>query len=217
MAGLAGSAGWAGSDRVKTAFFALVALCILVVAVVDERFLFFRQDPEWKHIARYELPLLIHGPLGAVALLLGPLQFSDRLRRARPNIHRWIGRVYVGAIAVAAPVAIYIGVVYERPEIHVEQVFQGGLWLFTTLAALACILTRRIAAHKLWMMRSYGLCLVFVTSRLPDAVPGFKWTGQLIADVLWGLVIAALVLPDVILALREPKGPGRRAPRTASA
>lgn len=205
MAGLAGSGGWTGADRVKTAFFALVALCILTVAVVDERFLFLPKDPEWKHIARYEGPLLIHGPFGAIALLLGPLQFSDRLRRARPNVHRFIGRIYIGAICVAAPVAIYIGAVYEPVAIRVEQYFQGGLWLATTLTALTCVLTRRIAAHKLWVMRSYGLCLVFVTSRLPDAIPGFHWTDQMLADVLWGLVVAALVIPDVILALREPR------------
>jgi hypothetical protein len=39
-------------------------------------------------------------------------------------------------------------------------------------------------------------------SRVPDAVPGFHWSDQLLADVLWGLVIAALVGPDLILAVR---------------
>ena len=31
-----------------------------------------------------------------VALLIGPFQFSTRLRNARPNVHRWMGRVYLG-------------------------------------------------------------------------------------------------------------------------
>ena len=29
----------------------------------------------------------------AFALAFGPLQFSDRLRRSRPSLHRWSGRV----------------------------------------------------------------------------------------------------------------------------
>jgi len=56
--------------------------------------------------------------------------------------------------------------------------------------------------HKLWMMRSYGFCCIFVLSRVPD---GFhiQLSDQALADVLWSLVIAALMVPDLVLTARE--------------
>jgi uncharacterized membrane protein len=190
-------------DYVKWGFFALIAVLTLAVIRVDERFLVNPADPEWPHIQPFKWWLLVHGPLGAVALVLGPTQFSDTLRRRRPQLHRWIGRVYIGAIAVAATVAMYIGPRFEPKTIQIQQYFQAGGWLATTAIALMFILRRNIAAHKLWMMRSYGFCLVFVMSRVPDAIPGFHWNDQLLADVLWALVVAALIAPDLILTVRD--------------
>jgi len=190
-------------DSAKWAFFALMALCTLLVIFVDERFLLLPRDPEWVHIQNFRWLLLVHGPLGAVALLLGPFQFSDTLRRQRPRLHRWTGRIYVGAIAVSAPIAGYIGTHFERKSILFEQYFQAGGWFLTTAVALICVLRRNIPAHRAWMMKSYAFCLVFVLSRVPDAIPGFKWTDQLLADVLWALVFAALLVPDLILTTRE--------------
>lgn len=190
-------------DLVKWAFFALMAACTLAVIGVDERFLINPADAEWRHIQPFKWWLAVHGPFGAVALILGPLQFSDTLRRSRPRLHRWTGRIYIGAIAVAAPVALYIGPRFEPTTIKIQQYFQAGGWLLTTAIALVFILKRNIAAHKLWMMRSYGFCLVFILSRVPDVIPGFHWNDQMLADALWSLVVAALIVPDLILAVRD--------------
>ena len=45
-------------------------------------------------------------------------------------------------------------------------------------------LRREFVIHKVWMMRSYGFCLVFVMSRVPDALPGFHWTDAFLAHTL---------------------------------
>ena len=183
------------------AFFALMGLCTLLVIFVDERFLVMPKDREWPHIQPFKWWLLAHGPFGATALILGPLQFSDTLRRTRPQLHRWTGRVYIGAVAVAASIALYIGPRFEPRPIQIEQYYQAGLWLFTTLMALVCILRRNVAAHKLWMMRSYGFCLVFVLSRVPDAFGDLP--PQVLSDTVWGLVVAALIVPDLMLLARD--------------
>ena len=193
----------ADRDYLKLGFFGLMALATLWVIYVDERFLLLPKDPEWAHIAGFKWWLAVHGPFGALALLLGPFQFSDTLRRLRPRLHRWLGRIYIGAIMVAASIALYIGPRFEQPSTQIEQYFQGGLWLFTTLMALFFILRRNIPAHKLWMMRSYGFCLVFVLSRVPDGFPAFHETPQILSDMLWGLVVAALVVPDLVLSGRD--------------
>lgn len=48
-------------------------------------------------------PLLVtHIFLGAVALLAACLQLWPWLRRSRPAIHRWSGRIYIGAALTAS-------------------------------------------------------------------------------------------------------------------
>ena len=189
-------------DYLKWAFFAVMAACVLLVIDVDERFLVVASDPEWRHIARFEWLLLPHGIFGATALFLGPFQFSDRLRRNHIRNHRWTGRIYVGAIlCVAAPLGLWIGVHFEPRTIYIEQYFQAGLWWFTTFMAFICIRNKMIAQHKLWMMRSYGFCLVFVLSRVPDAFT--HMSDQVLADWLWSLVVAALIVPELVQFTRE--------------
>jgi len=189
-------------DPWKWGFFLFVAACFLTVLWVDERFLFVPTDPEWRHIAPVQGKLLIHGLTGATALLIGPFQFSDRLRTARPKLHRWLGRIYVGAVAVSAPLAAWIGFHFERPITAPEQIAQGGFWFLCTLMALLCALRRQFLVHKVWMMRSYGFCLVFVMSRVPDAIPGFQWGDAFLAHTLWWMIAFALVGPDLILTTR---------------
>ena len=48
------------------------------------------------------------------------------------------------------------------------------------------------------MMRSYGFTLIFVLSRVPDAFVK-SYSDQFLSDMLWGLVIVALIAPELIL------------------
>ena len=189
-------------DFAKWAFFAVLVASILLVIYADERFLINYGDPEWKHIAPFKWWLLIHGLAGATALLAGPFQFSDTIRRTRINFHRWTGRIYVGAVCIAAPFALYIGTTFEKQQLAWEQPAQAGLWFFTTAMALLCVLRGNIAAHKTWMMKSYCFCMVFVFSRVTDAIP-ITFTDAGLATFLWYLVAAALVGPDIVLTTRE--------------
>ena len=189
-------------DRARWAFFLAVAISFLVVLYVDERFLIDGSDPEWKHIAPFRWLLLVHGLAGATAFLTGPFQFSDTIRRTHLKLHRWLGRIYVGAIFVAAPMAGYIGGRFEEPLTAAMQPAQAGLWFFCTAMALVCVLRGNVPAHRQWMMKSYAFCLIFVTSRLPD-IFHVQWTDTRLSTTLWYLVVAALVGPDIVLTVRE--------------
>lgn len=190
------------SNGVRWAFFLLVLASIGVVIVADEGFLINAQDPHWVHIAPFKWLLLMHGVLGATALFTGPFQFSDTIRRNHITLHRWTGRIYVAAIFLSAPVALWMGTHFEKPQLAAEQPAQAGLWFLTTAIALICVLNRNIPAHKAWMMKSYCFCLVFVFSRVTDIIPIDFTDGQL-ATLLWYLVVAALVGPDIVLTTRE--------------
>jgi hypothetical protein len=200
--GMSAIASGRNTQYLKWAFFAAMAAATLLVIYVEERFLILPNDPEWNHIAPFKWLLLPHALAGATALITGPLQFSDRIRSSWPNIHRWTGRLYVGAICfVAAPLGRYIGIHYEPRAIHIEQYFQAILWWLTTAAAYVCVRNRAIPMHKIWMMRSYGFCLIFVLSRVPYAFTDMS--DQQLADVLWSLVVAALIVPDLVMNTRE--------------
>src|SRR6185437_471372 len=73
--------------RAKYLLFALIGVVYAYVLWTNENFLFDRTNPEWAHIAPFQLFLLPHGMAAACALFLGPLQFSDRLRRHYTTVH----------------------------------------------------------------------------------------------------------------------------------
>jgi uncharacterized membrane protein len=198
---MASSAGapMTASDRLKWTFFGIMALCVLLVLWVDERFWFNPADPHLHRIAAYKALLILHGLGGVTALLTGASQFSSRIRRTRTALHRTLGKVYIGAVCFSAPIALYIGTGPLEPvSIHVEQVFQAGLWCASALVAWACIRNGQIAIHKAWMMRSYAFTLIFITSRVPDAFLK-SYSDQFLSDMLWSLVVVAAIAPEVIL------------------
>ncbi len=112
--------------------------------------------------------------LAALAVFLGgPLQFSPTLRARRPALHRLIGRLYIGGATLAALTAVYLGATIEYEGSRLPIVLLGLLWLFFTLAAWRCALAGNFAAHRLFMIRSYGLALVLVWLRLMFDLQGW--------------------------------------------
>jgi uncharacterized membrane protein len=187
------------TDLIKYGFFALMGLFLVTVLWIDERFWINPADPHWKHVAPVKWLLAVHGLGGLTALLVGAVQMSSRIRRDRPALHRTLGKIYITAVCISAPVAIYMGTSSLEPaSIHVEQVFQGGFWLLSALVAWACIRSGQMPLHKAWMMRSYAFTLVFITSRVPDLFIS-HYSDQLISDILWALVVVGLIAPETIL------------------
>lgn len=186
-------------DPVKWGFFALMGLCVLLVLWTDERFWIHPSDPHWKHIAPVKYLLMVHGLGGVTALTAGAMQMSSRIRRHHTAFHRALGKVYLGAVSISAPVAIYMGTSRLEPvTIRFEQIFQGGFWLLSAWIAFACIRSGQMQLHKAWMMRSYAFTLIFITSRVPDAFMS-SYSDQFLSDMLWGLVAIGLVAPELIL------------------
>lgn len=186
-------------NPVKWAFFTLMGLCVLAVLWADERFWLNPLDPHWKHIAPVKYLLMVHGLCGATALAVGAMQMSSRIRRLHPDLHRALGKIYIAAVSISAPVAIYMGTSRLEPvSIRFEQIFQGGFWLLSALVAWACIRSGQMALHKAWMMRSYAFTLIFITSRVPDVFVS-SYSDQFLSDMLWGLVAIGLVAPEMIV------------------
>jgi hypothetical protein len=181
----------------RRALFAVLALLTVTAVIVHNLPMLAPASTEWTHIAPFRGWLLLHAPFAAIALVIGPLQFSSSIRRHNLQLHRRIGQSYVGAVVIAAISGIVIGFHLDWGAAQVAV--QGGVWLVATLAAFVAARSHNVAQHRLWVGRSYGLTFVFVTARLvPDLF--FPTAGNwALNDIFWTLVVAGLVVPDLLV------------------
>lgn len=103
-----------------------------------------------------------------LALLLGPIQFSARLRLALPVVHRWLGRAYLGvAVAIGGAAGLYMSQ-YAFGGLLAKFGFAGLAigWLFTGAKAFLAARSRNFASHRRWMIRNFALAFAAVTLRL---------------------------------------------------
>ena len=142
----------------------------------------------------------LHGLPGAIALLLGFLQFSTRIRQRHLQWHRVLGRIYVGAVAISAPAAMIVAVKLPTPHLTPAAFIQSFGWLACTGTALYCIRTKQIQQHREWMVRSYPFAMVFVVARVILSIPAVRRGGvDLIAPVVWTVLALACFLPSALI------------------
>lgn len=104
----------------------------------------------------------------AIALALGPFQFSTHLRQKYLNLHRWFGRLYliigvlIGGLSGLYMSLFAFGGVIAKSGFGVLAI----LWLYTGLRAYLEARRRDIIEHKKWMVRNFSLTLAAVTLRL---------------------------------------------------
>ena len=168
--------------RPKYLLFGFIGLMFAYVLLNTESFLIDPTNPEWQHIESFKWWLLPHGVAGACALILGPMQFSDRLRQRYVKLHRVVGRCYIAGVFISAPLGIYIQYLDEplgfARSFTIETVFQASLWMLTTGIALAFILKGKVQQHRQWMTRSFGTGpLIFLEVRVIGGIAGITTPG----------------------------------------
>lgn len=145
----------------------------------------------------------VHVFASSVALLLGPFQFMDKLRAERINLHRWMGRLYLGVGVLLGGLA-GLHMAFHAYGGIVSQLGFGALalaWLYTGMRAYLAIRARDVAAHRRWMVRNFALAFGAVTLRLwlPGSVAAgipFELAYPAIAWLCWvpNLVVAEQIL-----------------------
>lgn len=110
----------------------------------------------------------IHISSSILVVFAGPFQFVKAVRQKFTPVHRYLGRIYVGAILLlAAPSGLYMAV-YANGGLGSQVGFSilSVLWFAFTLLAYLRVREGNIAAHRQWMLRSYALAFSAVTLRL---------------------------------------------------
>lgn len=122
---------------------AMFTLPWVKMAILDRYFL----KPKWgdalpglNSTPWRKLTMRGHMSTGAISLLCGPLQFSPRIRKQAPRIHRWTGRIY----CTCAMLSCLFGLVF----IALKGRLVGG-WNMTVAFAFAGS-TIGILGYKVW-------------------------------------------------------------------
>jgi uncharacterized membrane protein len=155
--------------------------------------------------------MVLHGIPGLIALLIGPFQFSNRLRQKHLQLHRIMGRLYIGSAVIAVPFAIVIATKIGPPALIMAATIQSIGWLLTAGTALYCIRTGRIQQHREWMMRSYPFAMVFIVARVVTAFPQVQRLGDVgIVSAVWSVIATACFLPSFVIAWQNMPARRRR-------
>lgn len=118
-------------------------------------------------IAPRWLPFLAHVLGGMIALALGPFQFMDNLRAARPQLHRSLGYAYFLGILVGGLGGLVSATrAWGGPVTHWGFGALAIAWLGSSGWGLRLAMSGRLREHQAWMRLSYGITLTAVSLRV---------------------------------------------------
>src|SRR5665213_295174 len=184
------------SSRFKTILWVSLGLTILFVFITSE--LLLVTDYPMYHAYRLQVIadrhlLIPHTLAGMFALLVGPVNFSSRIRQRHLQLHRVLGRIYVISVFVGSFTGIALAA--GRPGLP-GTAMQAAAWMICTTAALITARNRQITQHRQWMARSYAVTFTFVSSRVFNLVPAY-WSH--LGDVLSAVGVIAFTLVSLLL------------------
>jgi uncharacterized membrane protein len=150
--------------------------------------------------ATHATAVYLHAFAASVALLLGPLQFAAGFRREHPQIHRWLGRAYLGiGVLVGGISALYLAqFAHGGPAARMGFAALGVAWLYTGVRAFLAIRSAAVAEHRRWMIRNFALTFGAVMLRLyiPASVAAGADFDRAYAIVAWLCWVPNLLLAE---------------------
>lgn len=134
----------------------------------------------------------LHFLLGPLALAIGGFQFLPKLRAKAPQVHRWLGRVYVLSCLLSGAGGFALGVATLNGSVaQMGFLTLAVIWIVTTGMAYQTARSGQFKDHRAWMIRSFSLTYAAVTLRiyLPLSLGVFGWEFEVaypvIAWVAW--------------------------------
>lgn len=210
--------------RPKYVVATLIALMLAYVVRHNESFLVHPGDPIWQHYHDIKWSLLPHGIAAGCALLLGAMQFSDRLRKRFLKLHRVAGRIYVFGVLLGAPLGAYTQYVDEHQGstrgFTVATVVFATVWVTTTAIGFLFALRGTIQLHRQWMTRSYAVAIVFLEVRVICGLTGWDQLPLAQSDriteiVVWSCLGMSLLIGNIVVQWQDLVR--RRVPQHAAA
>lgn len=128
---------------------------------------FLRIKQQYINIDHWRIAFFIHVYASIWVLLAGFTQFSRKLLRNKPRLHRIFGYIYVtDVLLITGPAGLLMGF-YANGGLtsRLGFVALGVLWIFFTAMALIKAKQKDFKAHRRYMIRSYAMTLSALTLR----------------------------------------------------
>ncbi len=177
----------------------LVGLYPIIYFLIDREFgLLSTKSTELLSDKLWNIAFYGHIILGGLALLIGWLQFSHKLRRENIKLHRTIGKTYVISVLISGVCGLFIALYATGGIISILGFFTMGIiWLSTTILGFKAIKNGKVEAHEKFMIFSYAACFAAVTLRiwlpiLIIAIGEFTVAYKIVAWLCW--------IPNIIVA-----------------
>jgi hypothetical protein len=132
--------------------------------------IFVEQKGEIGRQPLWSFCLHVHVAAGIVCLFSVLPQFSRKLLRRVPALHRWCGRVYgVSILFFLSPTGIYLAF-FAKGGLAGQTGFLllGAATFHTTLRGVTSMIggSRDLVAHREWMTRSFAFAATAITFRI---------------------------------------------------
>jgi uncharacterized membrane protein len=128
---------------------------------------FLRIKQQYIHIDHWRIAFFIHVYASMWVLFAGFTQFSKKLLRYNPKLHRVMGYIYVAdVLLITGPAGLLMGF-YANGGLFSRIAFVSLALLWMIFTALALIRARqgKFREHRYYMIRSYALTLSALTLR----------------------------------------------------
>lgn len=194
-------AGW------RTLAFLGLAMFIGIGFVAGFAFPYFAGGDALAQYRGREAWVFMHIGGGMIALLVGPGQLWLGHTNRRIEVHRKLGLVYIGAIAVSVTAAFYLAT-----HTALGWVFGAGLtglaiaWVVTTGLAYVAVRRSLFHQHQEWMIRSYVVTFGFVFFRIFAGIMQATGIGSLqeqLTAASWFCWAAPLLVTEAVLQGRK--------------
>lgn len=165
------------------------------------------------------LATILHLVPALLVVIIGPLQFVRGIRKRNRKLHRIGGYIYLCCGTVVAISGLYIGVLYPFGGIEqgfAEAMAVGVLGLYTLIClfkAFTYAKRKEFAAHREWMIRSWGLMLSVSTQRVVVGVVILVIDIDLVevfGTALWMAVALNVAVCEYWIALTRIPGSGAK-------
>lgn len=186
----------------------IIGLYPIIYFLIDRRFgLLSSKSAELLNNNIWNIFFYGHIILGGLALLIGWLQFSHKLRRTNIKLHRIIGKIYVFAALISGFCGLYIAFFATGGIISILGfITLDIIWLITTFLGFITIFKKNIKSHKKLMLYSYSACFAAVTLRIWLPILEISTGSFIIAYriVAWLSWIPNLIFAYYLINKRKP-------------
>jgi len=193
----------------KISFIVFAILCIsiglypLAYFIVERTFgLLGTKSTELLNDIFWNITFYTHIILGGIALLIGWMQFSKKIRVKNLELHKVVGKIYVVCVLFSGLASLYIAYFATGGIIAILGFTGlGVIWLYTTTLGYMAIKNGQIAKHQRFMIYSYAACFAAVTLRIwlpalvaiyQDFIPAYR----MVAWLCWvpNLIVAYFIV-----------------------